>query len=310
MHKLALTFTFIAFCSALFGQTKTKIFTSDITNFWMAYDSVLTTQDTIRQRDFIQRLYFDKATLGLKEFIVAKQFSVNGHLKVILKFPKFWQSVRPNTLRVENYRNEYERIMDRFRIIYPSFKQPDLFFTIGDLNSGGTTTQSKVLIGTEIGASDKTVDASEIYPVLQTIFKSQTSIVYLTTHEIVHTQQKGDNLYTIDLLSDCIKEGSADFIAEILLQKSVITPYMTYGIAHERELVKKFENEKFGVETQEWLYNGKDYGYFIGYKICKSYYDNAKNKQKAIFDILELKYGDKEQIRKFYAKSKYAKRWK
>ena len=308
MNRLILTLTFYISCSALFGQTKPKIFTSDITNFWIAYDSVLTTKDTLRQKDFIQRLYFDKATLGLKDFIISKQFSINGYLNVILKFPKFWQSVRPNTLRVENYRNEFERIMKRFKVIYPSFKKPDLYFTIGDLNSGGTTTQDKVLIGTEIGASDNTVDASEVYPTLQSMFKTQTSIIYLVTHEIVHTQQKGE-IY-INLLTHCIAEGSADFIAEVVLQKPVITPYIIYGLAHEKELVEKFEKEKFGIDKQDWLYNGKDYGYFIGYKICKSYYDNAKDKKKAIADIIELKYGDENQLTKFYTDSKYADQWK
>ena len=308
MNRLILVLTFYISCSTLFGQTKTKIFTSDITNFWTAYDSVLTTKDTVKQKYFIQRLYFDKATLGLKEFIIAKHFSVDGHLNAILKYPKFWQSVKPNTLRVENSRRKFEQIMNRFRKLYPAFKQPDLFFTIGDLNSGGTTTKNNVFIGCEISTADKTVNASELPPVFEDIFKT-LNIVIMVAHETVHTQQKGNNI-TINLLTNCIAEGSADFIAEILLQKPIITPYITYGQTHEKELAQKFEKEKFGIKIEEWLYNGKDYGYFIGYKICKFYYDNAKDKRKAIIDILNLKYGDENQLKMFYVESKYASRWK
>ncbi len=307
MQKLILTFTFIAFYSALFGQNKAKIYTSDITNFWIAYDSVLTTKDTIRQKDFVQRLYFDKATLGLKEFIVAKQFSVSGHLQVILKFPKFWQSVRPNTLRAETYRKKYEKIMDRFRTIYPAFKQPDLFFTIGDLNSGGTATQNSLYIGSEISTADENVDASELHPSFKELFNA-TNILYFVTHETVHTQQKG-NIGT-NLLTHCIGEGSADFITELILKKPITQPYMTYGKTHEKELFDKFEKEKFGVEIKDWLYNSKNYGYFVGYKICKSYYENSKDKTKAVSDIIELKYDDESKINEFYIKSKYVERWK
>jgi hypothetical protein len=307
MNKLILTLTFFIFCSALFGQTKTKIFTSDITNFWMAYDSVLTTKDTIKQKDFLQRLYFDKATLGLRDFIVIKNFSVNGHLNAIFRYSKFFQSVRPNTLQVEKSRKKFEQIMDRFRKIYPPFKQPDLFFTIGDLNSGGTTNQNNVFIGCELSTADKTVDASELPPIYKDIF-SIIDIVSMVAHETVHTQQKGD--ISINLLTNCIAEGSADFIAEILLQKPIITTHKTYGLAHEKELAEKFEKEKFGTVIEDWLYNGTNYGYFMGYKICKSYYDNAKDKQKAIADIIELKYGDENHLKKFYIESKYSDLWK
>jgi hypothetical protein len=45
--------------------------------------------------------------------------------------------------------------MDRFSKMYPGFRQPDIYFTIGCLNSGGTTLRDRVLIGTEIAAADK-----------------------------------------------------------------------------------------------------------------------------------------------------------
>jgi hypothetical protein len=41
-------------------------------------------------------------------------------------------------------------------------------------------------------------------------------------------------------------------------------------------------------------------GYYMGYKIVQSYYNNAKDKRQAIKDILEIK-----DVRKFYEASKY-----
>lgn len=60
-----------------------------------------------------------------------------------------------------------------------------------------------------------------------------------------------------------------------------------------------------------WLYNGTskgekaDLGYFIGYEICKSYYNQAINKKQAIKEIIELKYNDEKAVEKFLKQSKF-----
>jgi uncharacterized protein YjaZ len=314
MKRIIIIFLFLVLKASSFGQSKTKIFTSDIDNFWIAYDSVKTTTDTTKQKEFIQRLYLDKATSGLKDFIIAREHSPKRHLDNILKNPKFWVSLRPHTLQIKTFTSDIEKLMSRFKKLYPSFKQPDVYFTIGCLNSGGTTTADKILIGSEIAASDSTVDASEIGSWLRGVFKDNRNVVYLVAHEVGHTQQKGGDSEddgTSNLLGYCIREGACDFIAELLLEKPVTSPYMTYGKANEKKLWESFQQEMYGQETKNWLYNDgdapsgqADLGYFIGYKICKTYYENAKNKKKALKEIIELEY-NKESVLKFLEKSKY-----
>ena len=86
---------------------------------------------------------------------------------------------------------------------------------------------------------------------------------------------------------------------------------MNYGNEHRKELWEKFQKEMLTQETKNWLYNGNDapngvadLGYFIGYEICKSYYKNAKNKKKAINEMLKLDYSP-ENVMEFLKKSKY-----
>lgn len=301
----------IFFFNITYGQT-TKIFISDIDNFWIAYDSVQTTKDTVKQVQFIQELYLDKATAGLKDFMIAREHSAKRHLQNILSFPKFWTSLRPRTLDIKNHTKEIEQLMQRFKLLYPEFKQPDVYFTIGVLNSGGTTNAEKILIGSEIACSDKTVDASELNSWLQGVFQDNKDVVYLVAHEVGHTQQKlGDSEDdgNSNLLGYCIREGACDFIAELLLEKEIVSPYMTYGKANEKTLWEEFQKEMSGQDVKNWLYNGSqvqqaDLGYFIGYAICKSYYDNSRNKKKAIEQIIELDYNPKS-VFKFLKKSKY-----
>jgi uncharacterized protein YjaZ len=294
--------------SIVYGQNENNICTSDIDNFWNAYDSIKTTSDTAKQINFIQTLYLDKASEGLKDFIKLRGHSANKHLYNILKYPKFWASLRPKTLEIRNHISEIENIISNFNGLYSNFKAPKIYFTIGILNSGGTTSHDKILIGSEIACSDKTVDASELNKWLQGVFKQNFSFVSMVAHELGHTQQvEGRNEI---LLGNCIREGACDFIAE-LIYKPIISPYMTYGNINEKQLWIGFEKEMLSHETKNWLYNGDnspngiaDLGYFIGYKICKFYYVNSKNKKKALKKIIELN-NNKANAIKFLKKSKY-----
>jgi len=298
-----------------FGQSKTKVFTSDIDRFWQAYDSVFTTKDTLKQLAFVQTLYLDKATKGLKEFMESREHSAKRHLNNIINFPKFWISVRPHTLDINSHVPAIEKIMGDFKVLYPPFDQPEVYFTIGVLNSGGTTTKDKILIGSEIASADSTVDASEIGSWLQAVFKDNENVVYLVAHEAVHTQQNETGSGTAKdpptLLEYCIAEGSCDFIAELLLKQPIISPYMTYGKANEADLWEVFQKEMYGPEYRNWLYNGADapgghadLGYFIGYAICKAYYDTSTDKPKAIKEIIDLDY-TKKALQEFLEKSGY-----
>lgn len=46
-----------------------NIHTEDLPRFYTAFDSVLTTKDTVKQLAYIQQLYVDKASAGLKKFM-------------------------------------------------------------------------------------------------------------------------------------------------------------------------------------------------------------------------------------------------
>src|SRR5574339_150676 len=109
MKKLLLFFILL-FTINLFSpaQDTQNVFTSDINNFWMAYDSIQTTKDSLEQIRFIKTLYIDKGTKGLKAFMAARNYSAKLWVELIRKYPKFWNSIRPNTLTVKSYAAEIE----------------------------------------------------------------------------------------------------------------------------------------------------------------------------------------------------------
>jgi hypothetical protein len=290
-----------------------KVFTQDIDNFWTAFDSIRTTNDSLKQIDFIQTLYIDKGSEGLKAFMVARRYSAPLYVQLINKYPKFWNSIRPNTLAVKEQTDKIERSIKTLKALYPQLKNAKMYFTIGGLRSGGTVKDSMVLIGAEIATGDSTTDVSE-FPSkwLAGVFKDQSAdnLVSLNVHEYIHTQQNGESN---NLLAQSITEGSCDFIAQLVLGKPLERNYIAYGLKHEEELKEAFKQEMFSNAYNKWLYNGgssktvADLGYFMGYEICKSYYNNSVNKKQAIRNIIELNYSDTTAVENFLKKSGYYK---
>jgi hypothetical protein len=304
------------------GQSQapeSRIYTQDITNFWQAYDSVRTTADTATQRQLVQRLYLDRATPGLRAFAASQEYRARTYVLAVSRYPQFWASVRPVTLAVSASQPQIEQVLRRFRQLYAGYRLVEVFFTVGALNSGGTVQGQQVLIGTEIAAATPATNAAELGAWLQRVFRAhRNGLAELVAHEAVHTQQPDGDAELdgkTDLLGYCLQEGAADFIAELLLAKPYSTPYLDYGRQHERALWLAFKPALTSQDASQWLYNGDqvrdrpaDLGYFMGYAICRAYYQQAKNKRQAVADIIELRH-DKTAPHEFLAKSGYAARW-
>src|SRR6476660_3762951 len=91
---------FAVFIDAAAQNNSKNVITSDIDNFWIAYDSCLTTTDSLKQLHYIQSLYVDKGTIGLKAFMEARDYTSGMWVRQIRSYPRFWNSIRPNTLSV------------------------------------------------------------------------------------------------------------------------------------------------------------------------------------------------------------------
>lgn len=285
--------------------------TKDVNNYWLAFDSVQRTKDYSKQLDYINRLYIKKGTAGLAAFINARKYTDTLWVKNINAYPKFWASIRPFTLKVKESADELERQVKRFKHIYPDLKSAKIYFAIGGLNTGGTTLDDKVLIGSEIVTGNPGTDVSEFKGNwLKNVFAGQkaSNIVYLNLHEYVHTQQHGDSKNVLD---HAICEGECDFIAELVMGKPISTSYLSYGRAHADSISNAFKKEMFTGAYNHWFYNGgsvaekADMGYYVGYEICKGYYNKAKNKKQALKDLMQIDLSNEADAEKILSGSGY-----
>lgn len=296
-------------------QPSSNIVTKDVSNFWIAYDKITATQDSILQHKFIDSLYFEKGTDGLKAIRQARNYTSQDYINAINSYPKFWNSVRENTLKADQLSPELEKGIRKLKEIYPDSKPAKIYFTIGALRTNGTTVDSLVLIGSELALADINTPTNE-FPEnlshLRSYFDSEPSknIVFLNIHEYVHTQQKTTIGY--NLLAQTVIEGVAEFLAEKALDINSPNPQIEFGKENDTEIKAKFTLEMFSPYLYNWIWNSadnefgiRDLAYYVGYKICDNYYNNATDKEKAIKEMIELDYNNESDLIEFVEKAGY-----
>jgi hypothetical protein len=91
-------------------------------------------------------------------------------------------------------------------------------------------------------------------------------------------------------------------------------PYIKYGLKNELSIWKIFKQDMLTSANDLWISTGnnaalpaRDLGYFVGYAICRSYYNTSKNKPQAITDIINLDYTKQDAVLAFLERSGYEK---
>ena len=289
--------TFGASCAAQEAPSHTdpdsvRLVTTDVDHFWEAFHALAgarTSEDSLR---IIRTQYIDRATPGLRDFIASRIGNERKLLDRIAGRPRFYAAIEPTTRRLDVVVPELRQDLRNFARVYPGARFHDVYFTIGRMNSGGTTGPAGLLIGTELYAVDSTVPRDELSDWERSVVHTTASIPCLVTHELVHDQQPDQNTQP-SLLVAVMREGSADFVAELACGSTINVPAYAWAEAHKAELWAEFQRMKDGTDYTGWLYGNNqvpgrpaDVGYWMGYRISKAYYDRATDKTQALRDIL------------------------
>lgn len=305
MKKIIYLILFFGLTNIIFAQKNKQVFVStDIENFWLAYDKITTTQDSVEQYRFLRKLYIDKGTDGLKGLIETRHYSEKELMNWMTQNPKFWNSIRPNTLKVKSTYPKIKANIRKLKKAYPDLKPSTIYFSIGAFRTGGTIQGNKILIGSELSLADKTTIVDELPSWRQPFYKMQNpleELPLLCTHEYVHTQQKE---LVENLLSICLYEGVAEFISCTVTGTKSAVPAIEYGKNNQKIVVEKFISDMFLMTNKyDWLWGEnrnelkiRDLGYYIGYEICERYYNISKDKSKAIKELIELDYTNEKEV--------------
>ncbi|MCB0635097.1 MAG: hypothetical protein KDC54_00685 [Lewinella sp.] len=268
-----------------------RIFTQDIDHFWQAFDSL----DSPRFVHYLEEWYLADGSPGLRAFDRNRIEGADKLAATVRASADYYRFIRPYTYRVQEYEPAIREIFQRLANLYDDARFPDVYFLIGRLTSGGTLTNTGLLIGTEMHSAAPGAPKENLNGWLQTVLASPERIPTIVAHELIHYQQKYPLQLKRSLLSMAINEGAADFVGEKLCGATINDHIHAYGDEHEAELWAAFSSEMYDTETGDWLYNGQpangqpaDMGYYIGYRICEAYFEQQDEPRAAIKDILEI----------------------
>ncbi len=253
-----------------------RLITSDVELFWHVYDNAPPEQLEV----WLRREYLDRGTQGLRDFIPYRILSAVDLAAWIRTDRSRYEAARPSTERVFEVESQIRATFHALEELYPDAVFPDVYFVIGRFNTGGTVSPAGLLIGAEM-------------------YRDPARLPMIVAHELVHYQQPpgGEGL---TLLEQAFREGSADFVGELLSGQRMNAAAQEYGRAHEAEFWAEFRTVMHGTDFAGWLYGNPppgrpaDLGYFIGYRIAEAYYAQAADKAAALRDILLVR--DVERI--------------
>lgn len=297
------------------AQQPVQIYTADIHHFWDAYDKIWSTPDTSLHMQILDSLFLSKATPGLTAIRERRNYTAQEYLNAIRNYPKFWTSIRPNTLKADALGTELQHGVEALKKVYPDLRPASIYFTIGVFRTNGTTLDSMILIGSELAMADSQTDYSEFPEAEQSarsaFFKTNPlhDLVLLNVHEYVHTQQ---NPPVDNLLSYVIFEGVAEFVSTYAMQLPSASPAIAFGKAHAQQVRLAFEREMYYYNNYpKWLWSNadnefgiRDLGYYIGYQMCENYMQSM-DAADAIKHMINLDYTQDAQIGAFVSQSAF-----
>lgn len=273
---------------------KAELVTSDILNFWEAYDKA--TKDSIHSLAAFNDYYFKNASEGLKDYFSLRIYSTELFMNNLVAKKAFYKAIRKNTLRAEQFKEPIRNSFKNLKNIYPAAIFPNVYFVIGRWSSAGTVSRNGLLIGTDMLSKSADIPLHELSLWEKNNYKEIEDLPYIVAHELVHSQQNAMRLDTTTL-SACIREGMADFIGELISGKSSNERLKTFAKGKEKQLWEEFSTDVYLNRSNHWIANSieerpdrpADLGYWIGYEICKSYYENADDKKQAVYDMLHIR---------------------
>lgn len=305
MRRTILMLLMLALFLPVLSQSKdpqtAKIITTDIDNFWVAYD-----QSDSLDSDIFKKEYIDKGTPALKAFMKNRIGSAEALTSTMRKAPEYYASLREVSLQPAGMEAQVLEIFSKLKELYPDAVFPDVYFVIGRGNSGGTTFKKGLIIGVEMYGKGPDVPIDELNQWQQSVLKPVDEIPYIIAHELIHFQQKYDGG---SLLAASIKEGSADFIGELISGRHINEHVHEFANPLEKELWEEFQSKMNEKNYDGWLYSStkgrpNDLGYWMGYKIAESYYKTSTDKKAAIEAIMRI-----NDFQKFLEKSGYAEKF-
>jgi hypothetical protein len=268
--------------SASSKETATpSIHIEDVSRFFAIYDAAAG-QPSAEQ---LQRDYLDRGSEGLGHFAKMRRITGARIADTLAKEPQIYSSAKRCMEVLPRVRERVTVALRTLIQLYPQAKLPPVTIAVG---RGKPVGVGSPVTGIQIGL--EALCATEyMHPNVEDRF------VYVIAHEYAHVQQYQplvDKEHPT-VLEGSLMEGAAELTAELMAGSVSNIAQAAMAKGREREIETAFLADVDKTDVSAWLYNGTreksgDLGYWVGYRIAKTYYQRAADKQQALREILDM----------------------
>lgn len=272
-----------------------RLVTQDLARFWLAHDAAQAERDPARRAPIYQHDYLAPGSAGLQEFTRLRISSAADLAATIARHPRYYAQLRDRGERIAEQEPAIRAGMRRMAELHPGAVFPDVYFLIGRMNSGGTLSDTGLLIGLEMFGREADTPIEELGPWHRAVVRGLDGLPQIVNHELVHYQQRNVFGDPPTLLEICLNEGVADFITELATGSHINPQVHAWAEPRAAALWSEFTAIRGGTDARGWIYDATpgggrpaDLGYWIGYRIARSYYQRAADKPAALQQLLAI----------------------
>jgi uncharacterized protein YjaZ len=252
-----------------------------VERFYNIYDAA-NSRPTAEQ---LQRDYIDAGSEGLHTLARLRNVTGARIAETLAKNPKIYSNAKRCMAVLPRVRERVQAALGKLRHMNPEARFPPVTIAVSRGKPAGIGyPDSGIQIGLEAVCA-----ADFLNPNVEDRF------VHLISHEYVHVQQAPALAGREDLtvLERTLVEGVAEVISEQIsgLAGQAHFPELTNGREKQIELAFLADQDK--TDLSAWLDNSTfekpgDLGYWVGYRIAKSYYQHETDKDQAVRDMFQM----------------------
>jgi len=265
------------------APTAPIIHTEDVTSFYRLYEQA-SGYPTAEQ---LQKDYLDPGSPGLHRLASLRNVTGARIADAIAKNPAMYADARRCLAVLPPVKTRLVATFGRLERLYPGAQFPPVTIAVGRGKPVGVSDETGVMIGLEALCAVPYFDADV-----------EDRFVHVIAHEYTHTQQAlaAPALYNKKdptVLETALVEGAAEFVAEITSGGVANPGIRAEARGRETAIETAFAADEDKTDLSAWFYNGTmqkpgDLGYWVGYRIVKSYWLQAPDKRRALSEILGL----------------------
>lgn len=256
---------------------------TDLENFLEAYNQLGPGIDSLA---VLNQYYFDRGSVGLKEYILKHGLTPEMMVEAIRKDPEVYEQIGKFVSNIDETKKIFRESMLKYSNVLSKATYPPTYLLVG---------------------ANRGIAQNSKYGPLVTIAKildDSDKLMQVIVHELSHFQQvmnigveKYIALYSEpdNMLGLCLREGGAEFLTYLVMNGISQEKALNFLEENLPEMKSKFISDLEEKNSDYWLWgslNQNEYpkllGYAMGYKICESYYNGAADKEKALIDILSI----------------------